>query len=304
MTLISIIIQLTPTEPDDLREIMQMKASGQSLGRATHAWFMDRVREHDQALATRLHEPNVERPFTASNLWRARESVRRTHSPSHPLTLPPSHAFNLRITSYSPELTALLEERLLPALPERVTLAGVKFLRGEVIRRPEDTDVRGLQPWVGRTTFEALVAAHTLQDPMPARVTLRFASPTVFKSQGAFMPLPLPRLVFEGLVRRWNAWSPVQVHPDVNQYAEEGMAISRYRLRTETVRFGGRALPGFVGSCTYALRLKDRYWMGLVHLLAGFALYAGVGKQTTMGMGQVRGAWEGGRGRAWEGVSR
>jgi CRISPR-associated endoribonuclease Cas6 len=164
---------------------------------------------------------------------------------------------------------------------------------------------RGLQPWVGRTSFEALVAAHTLQEPMPARVTLRFASPTVFKSKGAFMPLPLPRLVFEGLVRRWNAFSPVQVHPDVNRYAEEEMAISSYRLHTETVRFGawergnvggGRALPGFVGSCTYVLRRKDRYWMGLVHLLAAFALYAGVGKQTTMGMGQVRRAWERGRG--------
>ena len=133
---------------------------------------------------------------------------------------------------------------------------------------------------------------YTLQERMSDRLTLRFASPTVFKSQNMFLPFPLPRLVFEGLARRWNAFSPIQIHPEIVRYAEECVAISRYHLRAETVSFGGDggrgALPGCVGVCTYALRVRDRYWMGLVHLLAGFALYAGVGKQTTMGLGQCR----------------
>jgi CRISPR/Cas system endoribonuclease Cas6 (RAMP superfamily) len=46
--------------------------------------------------------------------------------------------------------------------------------------------------------------------------------------------------------------------------------------------------PGFLGHVGYAFRVKDRYWMGLIHLLAAFSLYAGVGQRVTMGLGQAR----------------
>lgn len=70
------------------------------------------------------------------------------------------------------------------------------------------------------------------------------------------------------------------------------MAISRYRLQTVRVTVGEKSgwgyHSGFMGSCTYAFLVKDRYWMGLIHMLAAFAFYSGVGKKTTMGMGQCR----------------
>lgn len=282
MSLLSAILFLTPTAPYERRG---------SLGRAAHAWFLDRVLAHDHRLAAALHEPNQERPFTVSDVWRQRagEGERESVRPSHPPILSPSHTLNLRLTSYAPELTQLLEERILPDLPETLRL-------GEMAARIEGwTTEETAHPWAGKTSFEALTARHTLQDVLPHRLTLQFASPTVFKSQEQFLPFPLPRLVFEGLVRRWNAFSPLQIHPEATRYAEECMAVGRYRLQTEMVSFGGDegrgALSGCVGDCTYVLRVKDRYWMGLIHLLAGFAFYAGVGKQTTMGMGRTR-AWE------------
>jgi len=33
---------------------------------------------------------------------------------------------------------------------------------------------------------------------------------------------------------------------------------------------------------------QDRYWLNVLHLLAAFAFYSGVGYQTTSGLGQVR----------------
>ncbi len=287
MTLLSTLLTLTPAEPTTLPA---------NLGRATHAWFLDRITAHDRGLAERLHAPNQERPFTVSNLIGGRRSEIRGRSAT--VRLQPDRHYTLRLTSYDPELTALLEERLLPSLPETVSLAGCSLAVGGVItgleqpgaERPPDD--RSLQSWAGRTSFESLVAEHTLQADIPAGVALRFASPTLFKSKGVFMPIPLPRLVFEGLVRRWNAFSPIQVHPDVSRYAEECLVVSSYHLRTETVRFGTQAergaFPGCVGVCRYAMTNKDHYWMGLVRLLAAFSLYAGVGKQTTMGLGQCR----------------
>ncbi|NOZ72717.1 MAG: CRISPR-associated endoribonuclease Cas6 [Chloroflexi bacterium] len=277
MTLLSLLIPLIPEEPTTLPAY---------LGRETHAWFLDRVTALDHHLARRLHTANAPRPFTVSNLL---GGDRRWGDTRH---VQPEAQVALRLTSYEPELSAFIQEALLPNLPERVFLAGVPFRRGAAIRRPEETDVRAWQNWVGESSFETLVARHTLQPEIPPRFSLHFASPTVFKSRKAYVPLPLPGLLVQSLVRRWNAVAQLQLHPDIVRFAEEHVLISSYRLHTEAVRFSKSeqkgVVPGFVGVCRYAIRRQDRYWMGLLHTLAAFAFYAGVGKQTAMGFGQAR----------------
>lgn len=270
--LTSAVITLVPTEAVILPA---------NLGRATHAWFLEQVHGLDPGLAQTLHEPNQERPFTVSNLW----------GPGRPggeeASLEPGVPCFVRVTSIATELSELLEKRLLTNMPTTVCLGGAAFRVEGVTTDPRE------HPWAGQTTFQSLVQRHTL-GPQPSRpgVALRFASPTVFRSSGVNIPLPLPGLVFESLVRRWNAFSPIQVHPEVRRFAEEGMAIARYRLRTERVAFGDEGqrgtYPGFVGTCAYTFRVRDGYWMGLVRLLGAFALYAGVGTRTTMGLGQTR----------------
>ncbi len=270
--LISVVFTLTPTQPITLPA---------NLGRATHAWFLEQVRAADPALAETLHAPNQERPFTVSNLWGAgRPEAGR-------VSLSPDKTCFLRVTSYWPELSTLVAERLLARPPERVTLAGASL---RVVEASADATAH---PWAGRTTYEALVQRHTLDPALPApRLALRFASPTVFRSGGANLPLPLPGLVFEGLARRWNTFGPLRVPDEVRRFADEVMLIARYHLRTDRVTFGEDAergaYPGFLGVCGYAFRNRDRYWLGLIHTLAAFALYAGVGARTTMGLGQTR----------------
>ena len=256
------------------------------LGRATHAWFLKQVRERDEALAAALHEENQEKPFTVSDLWRKRR--RREDRPEGAPTAGGT-AFLLRLTSYEPTLTEFLLEEFLPNLPEAISLTGVEFRVEKAFTDPSQVEDESIRPWVGHSSFEELLKQNALQERIPSRVTLRFASPTVFRSKGRFMPVPVPRLVFEGLVRKWNEHAPVVLPQEISRYAEEGMAISSYRLRTRVVKFGGeQAIPGFTGTCSYAMLVKDRYWMGMIQTLAAFAMYAGIGKQTTMGMGQAR----------------
>lgn len=278
MSLISVLIQLSTPEGQIVPGY---------LGRATHAWLLSQVKRHDAQLSEALHTPNQERPFTVSDIWGA--GIRRD---GNERILAPRQPMYLRVTSFSARLTDLLVHQVLPALPADLTLGPATFHIDGVYLAPSQLADEKLQVWVGQTTFEELVARYTLQPHLSRKVRLLFASPTVFRSNKAYLPIPLPRLVFESLVRKWNTFSTILVHEAVNRYAEEAMVISRYRLRTETIRWGdessGGVVPGFVGSCTFTARHYDRYWMGLIHLLAAFARYAGVGRNTAMGLGQTR----------------
>lgn len=243
-----------------------------NLGHATHAWFLNQIRRHDSAWADMLHEPNQERPFTVSNLRRGRTDV--------------GPAYFLRFTSYDPALSHLLTEQVLPDLPQHLTLGHTALQVTAIATTP------AAHPWAGTTTFATLMQQHTLPDVLAPSVTLRFVSPTAFHANDLFVPLPLPRLVFEGLLRRWNSTAPATLPIELSRFAEECVAISRHELRSERVSFGDDppqgAFPGFLGTASYAFRIKDRYWMGLIHLLGAFAFYAGVGLRTTMGLGQAR----------------
>ncbi len=253
-----------------------------NLGRATHAWFLGQVRAADPALAEALHSDQGQRPFTVSNLW----ELGRGGSPE--ASLSPERSYTLRTTTFSPALSKVVKEQVIPALPATVTLANTAFRVTASTTDPTE------HPWAAEATFEGLVQQFTLAADVPRLVGLRFASPTAFRVTGkkSVMPLPLPALVFGGLLDKWNTFSPIQVHPDVRRFAEECLAVSSFRLETRQVTFGEQgekgALSGFVGTCRYYVEVPDRYWMGLVHLLAGFALYAGVGLRTTMGLGQAR----------------
>ena len=269
--LISWVIFLQPTGP---------VSTPTNLGRAAHAWFLGQVGQADPVLAEELHHGQAQRPFTVSNLlpigWRRRDEV----------TLSPEETYALRVTSFSSQLSALLQERLIPHPPETLTLGNAPL---QVTGSTADPSVHR---WAGEDTFEGLVQRHTLAPSVPPRVGLRLASPTLFRSADKNVPLPLPGLVFGGLLDKWNAFAPIQLHPDVRRFAQECLAVSRYRLETLPVSFGedGRrgAVAGCVGTCTYAIQVRDKYWMGLIHLLAAFAFYSGVGRRTTTGLGQAR----------------
>ena len=266
--LVSWVITLQPTGPVTLPA---------NQGRAAHAWFLDQVRGADSDLAESLHQGQTQRPFAVSNL------IGLGRPRGDEVTLSPEKTYALRFTSFAPALSALLHERLAPDPPASLNLGEAAL---QVTGSTIDPDVHR---WAGADSFEELVQRHTLGSRIPRRVGLRFASPTLFRSNEMNVPLPLPGLVFGGLLDKWNAFAPLQLHPDARRFAEECLAISRYQLETRRVAFGERrAVAGCVGECFYAIQSSDKYWTGLIHLLAAFAFYAGVGRQTTMGLGQVR----------------
>lgn len=246
------------------------------LGRASHAAFLHLISQADPDLAERLHAPNQRRPFTCSNVWGLR---RRGRS----LVMEPGRPAFLRYTGLNAEVSGRLQQ-LAQDPPPHIEIEGDKLLVQQATLDP------AAHPWAGQTGYEELASAHLLPGKSPPRrVELEFTAPTAFRSGGKTLPLPLPDLVYGGLVEKWNEFSPVAVSDETRRFAEESMAINRYKLSTRAIAAKGRSIQiGFVGHCRYIALNKDRYWLGVIQLLSDYAFYAGVGYQTTRGMGQVR----------------
>jgi CRISPR-associated endoribonuclease Cas6 len=224
-----------------------------------------------------IHASDGPKPLTCSGLLGVlpgRDSV----------TIRTGQVYHVRMTGLTTPISQALQATLVNDPPATWTLHDHTFtVTSAVCNAQQD-------PWTGYTTYEELAATQLLQGERPPRqVTFEFASPTAFKSAGLTVPVPMPGLVFGSLVERWNAFSPVTLAPEMRRFGEEMMAISRYRLESRVVEQKNNALRiGGVGQATYVATGGDRYWLAVMQMLADFALYSGVGVQTTTGMGQCR----------------
>jgi len=265
------------------------------LGRAAHAIMLECVRQADPALAKSIHAGSGLRPFTASGLIGA--------SPRYRLS--PERPYQLRLTA----LTAPVASALLNAvqsgalrLGELLTLADRRFSIEAVdwgtppppptppLFGSSQTGEGGRNVWAAATTYEALSAPWLLGRARPTPyLSLQFSSPTTFKSEGKHVPVPLPGWVFGSLLEKWNAFAPVALPPEARRFADECLALTRYRLSTQMLPLKESGLrTGAVGQARYTALNADRYWLSLMHLLANYALFAGVGAGTSMGLGQTR----------------
>lgn len=247
------------------------------LGRAVHALLLRWLDAYDAALAKRYHDADGPKPYTATTV------IGTKHAGKDQRLLPAGQAAWLRLTALEPEVADALRQRMQHP-PKSVSLDAVPI---PVTGMTSDPDAH---EWAGATSYEALSAPYLLaRDEPPRHLRLAFAAPTTFKQNGMSLPVPLPDLVFGSLVDRWNAYSPVALAPEVRDYARDAVALGRYDLRSISLPSkNGRPVIGAKGAAQYTAVRYDRYWMSLLGLLADFALYAGVGRYTSTGMGQAR----------------
>jgi CRISPR-associated endoribonuclease Cas6 len=127
-----------------------------------------------------------------------------------------------------------------------------------------------------------------LEQAAPKEIKLFFYTPTTFRQGDIDLPLPVPSLVFRGLLTRWNAFSPISA-PLLRETIDRRIALSSADIQTRMFFDGRSHIPGFVGEVTFRiLRNTSHTEAQAIAALADFAFYAGIGRKTTHGMGLVR----------------
>lgn len=263
--LLSVVLRLQPDRP--LTNVV-------SLGRAAHAGFLKLINQVNPGLAWDLHRSTVN-PFTIA--------ISTAGNTSDVTATGKAALIDLRIASIESKVSSLLRN-LQSSWIAQLTLMNVKC---KVVRIFTET---GAHPWVQESTFlEILNNGLARARRGELEVEFRFLSPTSFSlaESRLSMPLPWPRLVFQSLAQRWNAFSPVPLWINWLEF-DRCVSISDCRVRTYRVDFGRFGEIGFVGTCRFVLAKGTELELRRsLHALAEFAFFSGVGKKTSMGMGFV-----------------
>ena len=128
----------------------------------------------------------------------------------------------------------------------------------------------------------------SLMDGDAIGAEFRFITPTGFSGlRGAQVILPTPLTVFSSLSRHWRAlYGSLPGLAEKDSFAD--VVVHEYALKSTTAAFkNGVYKRGFIGTISYGWERCDKTRRTALMVLSRFALYAGLGYKTTMGLGQV-----------------
>ncbi|MCY7337850.1 MAG: CRISPR system precrRNA processing endoribonuclease RAMP protein Cas6 [Chamaesiphon sp.] len=138
------------------------------------------------------------------------------------------------------------------------------------------------QPWANACSYQELFDRASDSN---RTLRLAFATPTSFRQGKYDSALPTRECVFNSLHSRWLKYSGVELV----DFSIESIFPSAFDIRTEVSNDYIGKFIGTVGDVKYQI-MGDVNPLQIKQLnaLADFALYAGVGRKTPMGMGMAR----------------
>lgn len=262
--LYSVELRLRISDCDNLRQVT---------GYHMYALFLRLMQMASPALATNLHADGGPKPFTLSLLnpiSRRRQGAECGGAMSA----------SLRLTFLREQVFAAFLDAVSQIGPEpRLSLGSASVVCEAVLTTPAQS------PLAAFNSFEELLDSADVG----RRLSMRFLSPTTFRSRGQRNVLfPEPTLVWGSLLARWNAFAPPGLSLGPYDLAHQFPRLSSYHLTTRMLDFGSYQEVGFLGRAGYEIAesIPDDHIRAL-GALAAFAHYGGVGAKTTMGMGQV-----------------
>ena len=264
----SLIFNLVPTS---------LIPPGYLTGKHLHALFLTLVSSVDQALGDRLHEQKTEKAFTLSPLQVGR-----------PLREQLQWEYRQPVAAGAPcwWRVALLDDALFghltplwlnlnPAHPWHLGPADLQIVG--ILGTAQST-----QPWANFCAYDQLYEQASESN---RQLNFRIYTPATFRQGKYDSALPTRESVFQSLLHRWNRYSGMTFPESLIEL----LFPSFFEIRSELVVHPEGKWAGCVGTIGYRI-LGDADAMAIKQLntLADFALYAGIGRKTPMGMGMMR----------------
>jgi CRISPR-associated endoribonuclease Cas6 len=254
-------------------------------GRHLHALFLTLVSSVDSTLGDRLHDSTADKAFTLSPLQVREQGRYKAKVPNgdslqyfHQQAIPAGTPCWWRISLLDDTLFSQLTQLWLNLNPSHPWHLGPADLYITSIQgTPQST-----QPWANATTYAQLYeqASDNIRT-----FNFNFATPTAFRQGQYDTTLPTRECVFNSLLSRWHKYSGIEF----TQIPIESIFPSFLNIHTEILADSRSKFIGILGQVNYRiLGDVEPIQIKQINALADFALYAGVGRKTTMGMGIIR----------------
>lgn len=142
---------------------------------------------------------------------------------------------------------------------------------------------------LSQISYEDLLKEYYLDGRSVRYITIRFKTPTAFKSNGKYVIFPTSKLLLNSLAKRYDAFSgSISILDDhLSEYIEENTDIVEYDLKSVKFSLEGITIPSFIG--TLKIRLSgSREFICLMNMLLKYGEYCGTGIKTSLGMGAYK----------------
>ncbi len=137
-------------------------------------------------------------------------------------------------------------------------------------------------------TYENLIYKNYSTKDQSNYITIKFNSPTSFKSLGNYKILPDVGLIYKSIIMKYNTFSKDYEINDVDVLSSliDNTNIIDYYLKSTRFDMNDFRIPSFVGNMKIKLK-GNTVNKNLISLLFDFATYSGVGLKTSLGMGGI-----------------
>lgn len=175
-------------------------------------------------------------------------------------------------------LTKEAEEKIIQPLLQKENFF-LKYKDQEL--RAESRELRSI-------SYESLISDYYFEK-QPRVFHMEFMTPTAFKSHGEYVFMPSVRLIFQSLMRKYDAFSTDTAigNDEILEQIENNVRITGYRLRSVKFSLEGIRVPAFMGTITMYIKGPQQL-VNLIRMMAEFGQYSGVGIKTSLGMGTYK----------------
>lgn len=254
---------------------------GYLTGRHLHALFLTIVDYVDHELANSLHFSQADKAFTLSAIQIANTRYHHQYKIlqwEHDRSIRAGTSCWWRVTLLDDLLFHKLAKLWLNWNPDHPWHLGPADLLITSILGTAQTS----QPWANACSYSQL---YEQADEGDRLLKFYFATPTSFRQGQYDSPLPTRDSVFNSLLQKWRKYSGMEF-ADLDFGSVQP---SIFQIHTEITSDSRSKFIGFVGEVTYRiLGDVDPLVIKQINTLADFAIYAGIGRKTPMGMGIVR----------------
>ncbi|WP_335743682.1 CRISPR-associated endoribonuclease Cas6 [Thermosipho sp. 1070] len=241
------------------------------MGKSYMDCFFDILKNANERLAEQVHEEDNYKPFTVSSILGKRTD--------RLIIIEKGRKYYIRITFLNEEAFNFFTIKIFKSKysKEKLKINDIEFYISNVIFHEKQSK------WAGILTENELLSTNYNNNV----IKLRFYTPTLFRIGDKHLGYPFPDKVFKSLLKKFNKYAEFKINEDyANMFSD--IEILNKRTYKKRVYMRNYYLDGFIGTVEYKIPTDDRNFFKVIHMLADFAFFSGVGYKTTMGFGQVK----------------